>query len=358
MCFFERIIKELVKKNCTVDLACSETDASELKPFKALRCNVFPVSTSRNPLSGGNFQAIKELKNIIQNGKYDIVHCHTPVASACVRIACRKERKKGTRVIYTAHGFHFYKGAPFINWVIFYPIELLCSIWTDSIITINKEDYSFARKHLRAKNVEYIPGVGIDIDRFRNTKVNTLAKRKELDIPKDAFVLLSVGELNENKNHQLVIKALQALDNGNIHYLIAGSGPLRDSLRKLAEDCGVGKNVHLLGFRNDVNELYKAADMFVLPSYREGLNVSTMEAMAAGVPCILSSIRGNKDMISEDFEWCFFSPNDVNSLVKSIKYVSDEAIRESIIKTNNINIQKYGFETINNRIIETYEKMI
>ncbi|MBP3451731.1 MAG: glycosyltransferase family 4 protein [Agathobacter sp.] len=296
--FFKPHIDMLVKEGHQVDIACNDKDLPLDSLYEELGCQFYTIDFSRSPLSFDNIKAYGQLKKVVENGNYDVVHCHTPNASVITRLVCRQFRKKiGLKVFYTAHGFHFYKGAPALNWLIFYPIEKFCSRFTDKLITINKEDYELAKNKFKAKEVHYVPGVGIDLSRFENVEVDRKAKRKEIGVPEDAFILLSVGELNENKNHQVIIRALAKLDNPSIHYAIAGVGDKKEYLLKLAEELGVPKQVHLLGYRNDMVEIYKAADMYILPSIREGLNASLMEAMACGLPIACSNIRGNTDLI-------------------------------------------------------------
>ncbi len=271
----------------------------------------YDIPFERNPLKLGNIKAYFLLKQVINNGEYDIIHCHTPVGALLTRMAARGARKNGTKVIYTAHGFHFYKGAPLINWLIYYSAEKLCSKWTDVIITINKEDYALAQGKMKAKRIEYVPGVGIDLDKFGHSNIDVKEKKRELDIPEDSTVFLSVGELNKNKNHELVIRTLNEFQE-NIHYIVAGEGNKRDELIQLAKECGVEDKVHLLGYRRDVKDLYSIADIFVFPSFREGLSVSLMEAMASGLPCAVSQIRGNVDLIDEA-GGALFDPADVAS---------------------------------------------
>lgn len=281
----------------------------------------YDIPFERNPLKLRNIKAYKLLKSVIDEGHYDIIHCHTPVGAMLTRIAAKKARKNGSKVIYSAHGFHFYKGAPLKNWLLYYPVEWLCAHWTDTLITINKEDYALARKRMHAKRVEYVPGVGIDVDRFANAVVDRAVKRREIGVPEDACLLLSVGELNENKNHQVVIRALAQLDDKSIHYAIAGQGDMRERLQILAEQLGVEGQVHLLGYRTDVAELYKTADAYVLPSIREGLNVSVMEALSSGLPVICSKIRGNVDLV-HDGESGFLCPvMDINANKKAIEFL-------------------------------------
>lgn len=233
-----------------------------------------------------------------KTGIYSFVHIHSPIGGVIGRIVAKKN---GIRTIYTAHGFHFYTGAPKVCWLFFYPVEKGLSWFTDVLITINREDFMRARRRFHAKKTVYIPGIGLDIEKYRNVKTDRNTKRKELGIENSDIMLLSVGELNENKNHKTVIEALGQIQksvpriSGCLHYFIAGRGCLHQELARLAERQGV--QLHLLGFRDDVPQLLKAADIFLLPSRREGLNVGLMEAMASGLPCIVSDIRGNRDLI-------------------------------------------------------------
>lgn len=291
-------------------------------------CNIpycdhyYDVNFSRSPLKKENIGAYRELKRIIDGEYFDIIHCHTPVGGALTRIAARESRKKGTRVFYTAHGFHFYKGAPLLNWILYYPIEKHLSKDTDVLITINHEDYEIAKTKFHAKKVAYIPGVGIDVEKFANTSstIDRDKKRQELNIDGDTILLLSVGELNANKNHSIVIKALGDITRKyenlpKIVYAIAGSGPKAEELKQLAANNGV--DLQLLGYRNDISELLTAADLFILPSLREGLNVSLMEAMASGTPCICGCIRENTDLIDgKGGELC--DTSDQHSVEKAI----------------------------------------
>jgi glycosyltransferase involved in cell wall biosynthesis len=291
-------------------------------------CKVHEIPFQRSPLSKDNFKAYKILKEIIIDGKYDLVHTHTPVASAIVRLVCRKT--KDIKVIYTAHGFHFFKGAPIQNWLIYYYVEKWLSSCTDVLITINKEDYQRAKKSFKVGRVEYIPGVGIDVDKFANVTVDKTAKRKELNLPEDAFVVLSVGELNKNKNHEIIIKAIAKLNNPNIYYVICGQGPLENYLKNLAYKIDIGNQVKLLGFRKDIPEILKAADVFAFPSLREGLGLSAIEAMLGGLPLITSNVHGINDYSTDGVTGYKCSPNDVDGFATAIKKLiksSDECAK-------------------------------
>ena len=301
-----------------------------------------------------NYKAMRKLREVMKKEGYSIVHCHTPIAAACTRLACRKLRKTGVKVIYTAHGFHFYTGAPLKNWLLYYPVEWLCAHWTDVLITINKEDYERAKKHMHAKQVEFVPGVGIDVSKFAETKIDRVKKRREIDVPDDAILLVSVGELNENKNHSVVIKALAKNGNRNIHYAIAGKGDLAEYLTKLASSEGVQDQVHLLGFREDVNEIYAAADICVFPSIREGLGLAAVEGMACGLPLIVSDNRGTRGFLkSENAMTCRY--DDVEAFAKAIQMLSKD--KELRIKMGTLNQEKsraFDYAIVNKQMKQIY----
>lgn len=305
------------------------------------------VEFNRNPLSKNNLKAYKKLKEIIRHNKFDLIHCHTPIAAMLTRFASRNARKLGTKVIYTAHGFHFYKGAPLKNWLLYYPIEKWMARYTDVLITINKEDYARVKNKFKAKRVEYVPGVGIDLERFNKVKIDKDLKRNELDLSKDAFVILSVGELNKNKNHEVVLKAIAKINNPIIHYVICGQGQLEGYLKKLSKDLGIINQVHLLGYRKDIAEIYKVTDIFVFPSYREGLPVALMEAMANGLPVVCSKIRGNSDLIEDGYGGYLVEPTNVHGFAEYIeRLISDAQLRKNLGSFNLKKAGKYAIENV------------
>lgn len=279
--------------------------------------NYYDIPFERSPLKTANLKAYKALKRIIDEGDYDIIHCHTPVGAMLTRLAALRARKRGTKVIYTAHGFHFYKGAPLINWLLYFPVEWFLARFTDALITINKEDYSRAQK-LAAKKVYYVPGVGIDTSRFTPNPEAGELLRSELGIRKDEFVMLSVGEVNANKNHQVVVRALPHLK--QCKYVICGVGPLGEELKSLATELGVGKQLLLAGYRSDISRFYQMADCFVFPSLREGLSVALMEAMGAETPIACTAIRGNTDLI-EDRVTGYIVKNDPADVARTLQRI-------------------------------------
>lgn len=349
MNFFISFIRQLLDEGHNVDIATNESISKVPTCYKEWGCIVYRIETSRSPLDKGNVKAVKQIKEIVGEKKYDIVHCHTPIAAMCTRLACRKARKEGTKVFYTAHGFHFYKGAPLKNWILYYPVEKICAHFTDVLITINQEDYALAQKKMKAKRVEYVPGVGIDLTKFGQAAVDKSVKRKELGIPEDAILLLSVGELNENKNHETVIRAIKDL---NVYYIIAGKGGLQVNLQNIIDELGLTERVKLLGFRQDVADLYQISDVYVLPSIREGLNVSVMEAMASGLPVVCGRIRGNTDLIDEN-GGALFEPQSIDECMKALKDVFDQE-KECLSKYNIEKVQTMSVAQINARMKVLY----
>ena len=352
--FFKPHIDMLIREGHSVDLACNYKDLALDGLYSELGCNFYQIDFSRSPLSPDNIRAYSQLKEVMEKGNYDIVHCHTPNASVITRLLCRKLRKKnGLKVFYTAHGFHFYKGAPKLNWLVFYPIEKFCSRYTDKLITINKEDYALAKNKFKAKEVHYVPGVGIDLTKIDNVQTDRTAKRKELGIPDDAFLTVSVGELSRRKNHELVIEAMSEMKDTNIHYIIVGNGPLEMYLKGCADKLGLTDRVHFMGYRSDVSELYKASDLCCFPSVHEGLPVAIMEAMACGLPVICSRIRGNTDLIDENGGILFdcFSKEECLNAIETIKTRNMRQIGDY----NRELAKQYSVENITSIIKNIYE---
>lgn len=290
--------------------------------------NYYDIPFARNPLHPSNVKAYRKLKKVIDEGSYDIIHCHTPVGGMLGRYAARHARKRGTKVIYTAHGFHFFKGAPLLNWLVYYPAERWMAHYTDDLITINKEDYNRAQ-NFKAKRVHYVPGVGIDLEKFApptdaaERQREKGEKRRELMLKPDDFVVLSVGELIKRKNHEVVIRAIAQIKQqseetyNRIQYLICGRGVLEQKLKQLVHDLDVEEHVHFLGYRSDICQICHASDLFVFMSFQEGLPVALMEAMACGIPVVCSAIRGNQDLVI-DRENGMMVENTLDAVAKKI----------------------------------------
>lgn len=333
------------------------TSLSRLVEFKGLltsmNVNYFDIQFMRNAFSLKNINAYKQVKQLLHQNRYDIIHLHSPIGGVVGRLAARKFRQSGTKVIYTAHGFHFYKGAPILNWIIYYPIEWWLSKFTDLILTINSQDYDRAIK-FKSCPVQRIPGIGIDTQSL--IEENNLSDyiRRELNIPIDSIILLSVGELNKNKNHSTIIKAISNL-NKDIYYVICGEGILKESLKSLAHDYGVEDRVIFSGYRTDIPAFLHSADIFIFPSFREGLSVSLMEAMAAGMPCIVSRIRGNTDLIIEGCGGYLCSPADHEGFSKAILQMITSREMKKMGEYNIKHIANFDVHIVMDKMKKVYE---
>lgn len=303
--------------------------------------NKFEIPIRRSPADKENIEAYRELKKIIKAGRYDIIHCHTPMGGILARLAAKGERKKGTKVIYTAHGFHFYKGAPLLNWLIYYPIELVMSGMTDCLITINNEDYSFAKKHLKAKKIVKINGVGYNSDLFYKISDDEKHRlRKEKGIPEDETVLIYVAEMNANKNQGMLIRAVQRLKQREekIRLLIVGADNYDGKYIKLAEELGVADCIDFLGHRNDACDLVHLSDIAVASSLREGLPVNVMEAMACGLPVVLADNRGHRELCRDGYNGYIVAPNDDEAMAEKIALIMNDTDLYNRLSGNGIEL--------------------
>ncbi|MCR4568111.1 MAG: glycosyltransferase family 4 protein [Pseudobutyrivibrio sp.] len=379
-------IKILQELGYTVDVAsCWNDDDSALSPeamadrrklLNELGCRIIETSSLRKIFNISELhKAYKQLKDEVETNKYEIVHTQSPIGGVICRLACRKARKLyGTKVIYAAHGFHFFKGAPFKNWLVFYNVEKFCSKYTDLLITINKEDYANAQS-FKAKHVAYVPGVGVDTHKFVASDGAREKIRKELSIDDDTIVLLSVGELIPRKNHMEVLRALKILKDQDIldspesdervqpkyklRYLIAGRGRIGAELEQAIKEFGLQDYVEMLGFRRDVADVFAASDIYVFPSHQEGLPVALMEAMSVGLPTVCSKIRGNTDLIEDGVGGYLFDSHDDLTLVAALKkaLADTPTAREAMGQTNIETMKSFDKETVNEVMKQLYEQV-
>ena len=337
-----------VVANFTNPGSITKERAEDLKKRLAnMNVRVFDIAIPRSLNPRAVFSSYKKVKKLITSEHYNLIHCHSPIGGVICRKAAKSERKNGTKVIYTAHGFHFYNGAPLKNWVVYYPIEKHFSRYTDVLITINREDYKRATEKFYAKKTVYIPGVGIDTEKFAPNETKRVKIRKELGISDDKVMLLSVGELNNNKNHSSVIKAIKGIP--NITYVIVGKGEKADELIHLAKELSV--DLRLTGFRSNVTDFYSAADVYILPSIREGLNVSLMEAMASGLAVACGKIRGNIDLIKESR--VLFVPKDIHDIKIAIRNAIDDS--EKLGKRNFKSVCAFDRKNVGGMISDVYQ---
>lgn len=322
----------------------------------------YDIPFDRLPWKKGNLTAYRMLKQVIDGGGYDIIHCHTPVGAMLARLAARAARRKGTKVIYTAHGFHFFKGAPLINWLAYYPAEWILAPMTDVLITINGEDYAIAKKHMHAGRIEYVPGVGIDTQRFRALPGVREEKRRELGFRAEDILVLTVAEMTANKNHITVLRALAQMKDApeyeRLHYLIVGRGEQKESLEESAHILGLDGHVHFLGYRSDAPQLYQACDIFAFMPFREGLSVALMEAMSSGMCIVCTQIRGNTDLIGDGVSGVF-SRNDPQALAGHLlELARDPERRETLGRGAAERAALFDARTVHRQVREIYESVM
>lgn len=345
-------IKELEKEGYYVECACSKTGDFFDKLINLYDLKMNKIQFERSPYKFQNILAYKQLVALIKNKNFDTVFCHEPVGGAIGRLV---GHKCNCKVIYMAHGFHFFKGAPKTR-KLYYLVEKYLSRYTDVLITINQEDY-LASKKFHAKKCFKINGIGVDTKKFamNNNEKNYI--KKELCLPEDAIVILSVGELIQRKNHAAIIKALSKLNESNLYYLIAGEGEIRVELESLIRNLGLEKKIHLLGYRTDINKLCNSADIFALPSVQEGLSVALMEAMGCGKPVIGSRIRGNVDLIDEGKGGFLVDTFNIDDYSNKINYLlCNEELRNSMGLYNINKVKEFDIDTVKKQLFEIIEE--
>lgn len=349
-------LKMLKEMGCEVHVATG--DEAEI-PY----CDVkYTVPIKGSPIRLDNFKAYRELKEIIGKEQYDLVHTHTSMGGAIGRLAAKQSRKHGTAVMHTAHGFAFYKGAPLLSWLLYYSMEKICSYFTDCLITMNNEDYSASINRLRAKQNSFISGIGVDVEQIKNINVEKYHKRMNLGVTPEKILILSVGELIKRKNHKIGIKAIKKLiekGHTNIHYIICGRGELHEYLKNLIDELGLQEYVTLAGFRNDIHEIMKCADIFLFPSIYEGLPVSVIEAMAAELPVVASDIRGSSDLIRNSEGGLLVPPYNIGAFENCIEeLIRNKDLRDEMGRRNEINVGKYDLNIVVRRMAEIYGKYL
>lgn len=316
---------------------------------------VYDVPFARSPKSKDNIRAYKELKNIIEKEQYDVIHCNTPMGGIVTRLAAKKERKKGTKVYYTAHGFHFYKGAPKKNWIVFYPIEKFFSRLTDKLITITQEDYELAKRKFHC-DIERIHGVGVDENRYYAVpQEEQIEIRKQFGFSPTQKIILCVGELLPNKNQQMVIRAMTEVITKypDIQLLFAGNGPEKERIEKLVKDLGIIKNVKMLGYITNLQEYQKIADLSVSCSKREGLPLNIVEAMLTGTPVIASVNRGHRELIkSEENGYLVDSSEMMGKMI--LELLNDNSKRIEISQNALKYAKKYSFNNVKQELEQLY----
>lgn len=310
------------------------------------------ISINTNPLNKDNINAYKRLLNIIDEYHIEAVMCSTPIGGLLARLAAKK---RGIQpVLYAAHGFLFFVGAPFINQTVYRWEEQILAHITDTLITITKEDYAAAQKFkLRSGGKPYlIHGAGVNVG--VQVDINRVEKRRSIGVPEDAFVIISAGELNKNKNTEVVVRALK--DVPGAHYVACGVGPEKENLDKLAEELDVSERFHLLGYRTDMTELMAMSDVFTMMSFREGMPRSLLEAMELGLPCVGSDTRGIRDLIDSQGGY-ICSPRDSKAFANAFNALQEnEKLRLEMGAYNKGKVQEYSADVVKRELYDIYKR--
>jgi glycosyltransferase EpsD len=342
--FHKPYIHWLKGRGCQVDIAVEQRGNYIFDDVANTHNLAFPRSISLRQL----FKTYKDLKSIINNGNYALIHCHTPIPSVLARLASISARKRGTKVLYTAHGFHFFRGSPLINWLMYYPVELVLSRFTDGIVTINREDYEHATQKLLCKNVYQIKGIGVDSKRFQS---RDLSMRNELrttfGYDTDDFILLYIAEFIPRKNHKFIIRALPQLQARipKLKVLFAGTGFQLGPMLQLASELGVNEVIHFLGFRDDIQLLCAVSDLGISSSLQEGLPIGVLELMMTGVPVVATSERGHRELIDDGINGYMYQHGDTETFIDRItKLYNDTDLRESMAQNAYKKAQSFDIE--------------
>lgn len=353
--FHKPLVEVLHEHGCEVHVAAKDNLAEKNGLKLDFVEKVFNVPFARSPKSPDNIRAYRELKQIIDEGHYDVIHCNTPMGGIVTRLAAGKARKQGTKVIYTAHGFHFYKGAPRKNWLVFYPIEKFFSRLTDTLITITNEDYGLAKEKFHCQ-VEHIHGVGVDEKRYY--PVDTVQQQKlrqELGFSADQRIILCVGELLPNKNQQMAIRMMQQVvkEFRGAVLLLAGNGPEQENLVNLIAELGLVRNVKLLGYCTYLEKYQRITDVLVACSKREGLPLNLVEAMLTGNPVVASVNRGHRELIHNSENG--YLVNSVDEMAEKVcALLADAQLKEQIGNKARNYAHAYGFVNVKRELEEIY----
>ena len=341
-------IRRFKKEGWQVDVACfHDADIPD--------CDTqYDVSWNRSPFSFKTIKGIFEIKRIVKETHYDLVYCHTPVGGLVARLGANGARKKGTKVIYTVHGFHFFKNAPKKNWLIYYPVEKFLSHFCDAIFTVNEEDYLLAMKKFTGTKVRLIPEVGVDFKRLdvKDPQSVRTEYRQDMNIPEDAFVMIYVAELIPNKNQEMLLNVLKLLreKGNNVYLILAGPDHYDGHLQRLAEEKEITDFVRFPGWRNDIGELMHTADVCVASSIREGFGINLIEALYCGLPAIATNNRGHRMALKNGENGLLVDVNDCSKMAEYIERIMrDEAFKE---RYSHIDVHEYEADLIADRIYD------
>ncbi|PFA34905.1 glycosyltransferase family 1 protein [Bacillus cereus] len=317
------------------------------------------ISIERSPYNLNNVRAYYQLLKSFREEKFVMAHMHTPMGGVLGRLAAKKANVSHT--VYTAHGFHFFKGAPLVNWLVYYPMEKFLARYTDFLVTINKEDFKRAQNFKVKKEIEYVPGVGVETSKFHPKACIRERKRAELGINQDDFVILCVAELNENKNQVQLINSVKELSNKyeNIKCLLVGVGEKQEEYKEMVASLKLHNHILFLGFRDDIPELMSAADTVTLLSKREGLPKALLEALSASKPLVVTDVRGNRDLVKDGFNGYVVNVSDIEGTVLAFESLITNSQMKKIFEKRSREMSKeYELEMIKRYMESLYDKTL
>lgn len=357
--FHMPFIRELKAHGVEVHAAFKDNSAD--KPGLDLSAidKTFEVPFERRPLRPNNIKAYRELKKIIDGNGYDAVHCHTPMGAVITRLAAKSARKKGTKVIYTAHGFHFFKGASVKNWMLFYPVEKYLSKYTDCLITINSEDCELAhKKKFRAGKIYKVHGVGVELDKFKAVDADEKARlRAEYGYDGDTFIMIYPADLSVRKNQPMLFDALQKIaeKNKNVKLLLPGQPIRLEEYKRMISERGIADNVEFLGYRRDINNLVGLSDLSVASSFQEGLPINLIEAMAMGNAIVATDVRGNNDAVEDGVNGYLVPVGDSDLMAEKILELMNDREKLRTFGENGLDMVKdFSTENVNREMLTIY----
>lgn len=328
------------------------------RKFQALGVSCCHIPFSRSPFSPGNITAYCRLKELFETIHFDLIHLHTPIPAFLGR--CLSRTTGQGAVLYTAHGFHFYKGAPWHHWMLYYHAEKTAERWTDGLVVINDEDYRYARRmgFVPGKNLYLVPGVGVDLNEYREDRFPNKV-RQELGIPEGKLLVTCVAEFSKNKNHRLLLQAWRGLEQNlrdDVYLLLVGEGATEGPCKEMVKKNNL-RHVIFLGFREDVPHILNESDIVVLTSKREGLPKCIMEAMACGKPVIATAVRGSRDLVQQGKTGYLVSPHGAGELVHALeRLIRDRDSREQMGKAGLAAVVSYSLESVLKEMASIYER--
>lgn len=344
-------IEDMQSFGAKVDCVCSKT-GFWFDELSARGFNMINLDMKRKPINLTNLKAYNFLKKLHKKNHYDLIYCQQPTGGLLGRFIGKKFH---IPVVYTAHGFFFFKGNNPLKNFVFKTAERYMAKFTDVLMVMNDEDFE-ACKGWKAKKKYLIHGIGLDLNKYSKVQVNSVELKKELGICDGEKVILSVSEFIDRKNYPTMLKTISQLskERGDFKYLLCGTGEKFEDMKNLAHELEIEDKVIFLGYRKDIDKIMEISDIFFHESFHEGLTMSIMEAMNFELPVVASNVRGNKDLIDEDGGFLTESL-DIEAQKMALKKLLDEpALRKKMGKANREKVKQYLLENVRKEVKDIY----